>query len=249
MFRNLHSNEKQLIQCDGHSTIRTWVSGSIAVTLYMTLIAGLISSQTASPSLKHLVYESLSLSGVENPVTAVLLNFRSYDTLLEIAALFSVVLAVKACLPKQDTAAACSQTGISTSPVLAHVLRALVPLIIIVSGYLLWTGAYNPGGAFQAAALIAGAAVLLSLSGYHFLNNNQFRPLLVAGTAVFLLAAVIVSFFTGLILQYPVSLAAPIILGIEIVATVSIAATLFVFYSQLNEPDHSSSQCHREAGP
>ena len=43
--------------------------------------------------LPQLLQENLSASGVEHPVTAVLLNFRSYDTLLEIAVLVIAAMA------------------------------------------------------------------------------------------------------------------------------------------------------------
>ena len=39
-------------------------------------------------------YRSLEQSGVSNPVTAVLLNYRGYDTLLEIAVLLLAIVAV-----------------------------------------------------------------------------------------------------------------------------------------------------------
>ena len=55
-----------------------------------------------------------------------------------------------------------------TEPEPAHrkvVPRWLVPLLLVTAGYLLWAGAQQPGGAFQAGALLASASVLLRLSG------------------------------------------------------------------------------------
>ncbi|MDP3892698.1 hydrogenase subunit MbhD domain-containing protein, partial [Nocardioides sp.] len=46
-----------------------------------------------------LVADRVGESGVEHPVTAVLLNFRSYDTLLEVAVLLVAILAALALRP------------------------------------------------------------------------------------------------------------------------------------------------------
>ena len=43
-----------------------------------------------SDRMQQLVASNMAASGVENPVTAVLLNFRGYDTLLEIGVLLLV---------------------------------------------------------------------------------------------------------------------------------------------------------------
>lgn len=44
--------------------------------------------------LAELALERVPESGVSNPVTAVLLNFRSYDTLLELAVLLAAILGI-----------------------------------------------------------------------------------------------------------------------------------------------------------
>ncbi len=50
----------------------------------------------------------MAASGVEHPVTAVLLNFRGYDTLLEIAVLLLALLVMLAVSPREEAAAAAS---------------------------------------------------------------------------------------------------------------------------------------------
>jgi multisubunit Na+/H+ antiporter MnhB subunit len=53
----------------------------------------------ARDELARAVATHLELSGVSNPVTAVLLNFRGYDTLLELAVLLAAVLGILALGP------------------------------------------------------------------------------------------------------------------------------------------------------
>ena len=99
-------------------------------------------------------------SGVTNPVTAAVLNYRGYDTLLEIAVLLLAVLGVWS-LAQAERAA----DSPPASPVFRSFIRLVVPLMILLAGYLLWIGAFAPGGAFQGGAVLAAALVLLHLGG------------------------------------------------------------------------------------
>ena len=98
-------------------------------------------------------------SGVSNPVTAVLLNYRAYDTLLELAVVYAAVLGVLSLGPARVA-------FVGDSPVLMSLISWLIPILIVTAGYLLWVGAHAPGGAFQAGATLAAVAVLLRLGGF-----------------------------------------------------------------------------------
>ncbi|TQV85120.1 hypothetical protein FKG94_02715 [Exilibacterium tricleocarpae] len=226
MFRELNSNAAP------PAGLRI-VCALAIVGLTLALIAAVVVSGPAAPGLQAAVAAALPHSGVENPVTAVLLNFRSYDTLLEIAVLFVVAVAT---LPLRRAVAPQRTEAVAVEPVLAALVKLLVPLVVLTGGYLLWVGAYAPGGAFQAGALLAGAGVLLSLAGGFSLAALPARPLLVVGLVVFTAVAAAVGAITGAFLQYPVAAAGVLILVIEAAATVSIAATLLLLYGNLAEP-------------
>lgn len=166
-------------------------------------------------------------TGVENPVTAVLLAFRSYDTLLEVAVLLVACLAVL-CLGPGPTRAS---RGPVESTVLDAVTRALHPILILIAAYLLWVGAYEPGGAFQAGSVLGGSAILawLAASTWHErLSPRRWRVLLCVGLAVYVSVAGGTLLAGVALLEYRGSASKWIILGIESAATLSIAATLFV---------------------
>jgi multisubunit Na+/H+ antiporter MnhB subunit len=160
--------------------------------LLLVLAAGLGYAILNLPSyavgLSLRVAENIEASGVSNPVTAVLLNFRAYDTLLEMAVLLLAVLGIwsLAVVPESRE----SEPG----AVLDMLSRLLVPLLILVSGYLLWVGGHAAGGAFQAGSVLAAAGVLLLLTGWR--PSFRFvgwplRFLLILGLAVFILVAVL----------------------------------------------------------
>ncbi|MDP2170697.1 MAG: MnhB domain-containing protein, partial [Rhodocyclaceae bacterium] len=102
--------------------------------------------------------------------------------------------------------------------------------------YLLWAGAFRPGGAFQAGAVLAAAAVLLHLAGLAAgwaAPGMRLRAGLAAGFLVFLAVAAGL-LVEGALLQYPPAWAGALILLVEATLTVSlglILAGLFLFLS------------------
>jgi multisubunit Na+/H+ antiporter MnhB subunit len=165
-------------------------------------------------------------SGVSNPVTAVLLNFRAYDTLLELAVVFAAVLGVLTLGPARAA-------FVGDSPVLMSLVRWLIPLLIVTAGYLLWVGAHAPGGAFQAGAMLAAVTVLLRLGGFEhggLPGASAMRWLLILGIGVFVIVGLLVMTTEQVFLQYPEGLAGVLILLIEVAATLSIAAALALAY-------------------
>jgi multisubunit Na+/H+ antiporter MnhB subunit len=168
----------------------------------------------------------LERSGVSNPVTAVLLNYRSYDTLLELVVVLTAVLGVMAVGQERR---GYRQAG----PVFCGLVHWLVPLLILTAGYLLWIGAYAPGGAFQAGATLAAAGIVLRLAGNDASGLPEgiwLRWLLVIGTGLFLLIGLGVALNSGRVMQYPEAWSGTLILLIESAATVSIATTLVLAY-------------------
>lgn len=173
-----------------------------------------------------LVQAELANSGVSNPVTAVLLNFRAYDTLLELAVLFAALLGVLVLAPARPA----PRVG---GPVVTHLVAWLTPLLIIAAGYLLWVGAHAPGGAFQAGALLAAAGIIVRLSGSEHSglpNGIWLRLIAVSGCGVFMLVG-LAALGNGSLLQYPADWAGTLILLIEVFATLSIAASLVLVYA------------------
>jgi multisubunit Na+/H+ antiporter MnhB subunit len=202
--------------------------------LLISLVTALLGYDAHDVGLEPLVTQSIELSGVTNPVTAVLLNFRAYDTLLEIAVLLIVVIAV---LPIDDRRTAFFRCVAETKHglVLSALQRWVAPALVIFAGYLLWAGAYQPGGAFQAGALLAGACVLLFQGGIYRINytSSIARLLLVIGLIVFVAVGLALIWVEGSLLTYPLEYSSILILLIEACATLSIAVALASLYSSL----------------
>ena len=203
--------------------------------LVLALVLGLgwtvISLPQPEVDLAGQVGDNMEASGVDHPVTAVLLNFRSYDTLLEVGVLLLAVVAVWSLdLGRVHGGRAISGKG---APVLNGLVRLLTPIMVVVGGYLLWAGSKQPGGAFQAAAVLGSLGVLLVLSGLvraPLARSGLLRAGVSAGFALFLAIAVAVLPVTGQMLDYPSALTYYLIIAIELLLTVSIAITLVALF-------------------
>lgn len=196
------------------------------VLLLAALVGGVglaLFAESTATGLGAAVQAELAHSGVQSSVTAVLLNFRGYDTLLEIAVLTVALVGVWALglAPRIEESA--------PSPILLALDGVLIPLVPVICGYLLWAGATNPGGAFQAGAVLAAAGVLFILSGQqpHIpLPTGPMRWMVAVGLAAFLCVSLGVMGGGRRFLEYPPDLAGVLILFIEAAATLSIAVIL-----------------------
>lgn len=203
----------------------SWAAGGLGLVLAGAITVVLVTA-LAEPVYPTLVAGNLDQSGVTNPVTAVLLNFRAWDTLLEIAVLLVALLLVRLLLNRP----------LDPSPLGELVLpfaRIIAPIAVLLAGHLLWRGASAPGGAFQAGAVLAGGGLALVMTGVVRIGQGAGRLLVLAGLAglaVFLLAALATAAMTGGFLDYPAGEAKIWIMAIETALTLSIAATLVLLF-------------------
>jgi multisubunit Na+/H+ antiporter MnhB subunit len=111
--------------------------------------------------------------------------------------------------------------------------RIVVPMSAFLAGHLLWQGASEPGGAFQAGAMLTGGLLVLFLGGYAGPTPRILSwgtVLALRGLAVFALAALGAEAMTGTLLLYPEGAEKFWILAIEAALTLSIAAMLCLLF-------------------
>lgn len=202
------------------------VTLALAVVFAATLIGALLDLPAAGLDLRPLLAGAMPASGVAHPVTAVLLNTRGYDTLLEIAMLLVALIGVA--VARGGPAAGTAGVHPPADAMVAALARWVAPLSAIFALYVLWAGAHRPGGAFQAAAILAAALVLLYFArivpGWPALTP-ALRLSGVAGFALFLTIAAL-PLAGGALLQYPRDWAGALILVIESGLTISLALVL-----------------------
>jgi multisubunit Na+/H+ antiporter MnhB subunit len=176
--------------------------------------------------LADIALERVPESGVSNPVTSVLLNYRAYDTLMELAVLLAALLGIWSLGP----AAPAFQPA---ADVLEGMVAWFVPLLILSAGYMLWAGGHAPGGAFQGGALLGAAGVTLALAGHETAGLPRealLRVLITLGVLVFTIVGLGLMLAGEGFLTYPAGNAKWLILLIETAATIAIGATLAAAY-------------------
>jgi multisubunit Na+/H+ antiporter MnhB subunit len=175
--------------------------------------------------LAPMVRASLPATGLESAVTGVLLDFRAFDTLLEVtvlaAAAFGAFNLPAPRPPPQEV------FHFSTLP--TWLIPRLAPLIGLLVIYLWWAGSSRPGGAFQAGAALTGVLLLL----YFIERVGETLPhartglrLALAGPLLFLAAGLIPLAAGGAFLDHPEGWTKPLILAVEAALTVSIGGAL-----------------------
>ena len=182
------------------------------------------------PTLAPQSMERLPETGLGNPVTAVLIAFRSFDTMLEKVVLVLAVVGVWSLAADRYWGGAPGEARAERpEPTLAFFAQMLAPIGILVGVHVFWVGADEPGGAFQGGAILAAMWMIVMMARLTEAPQASafwLRLALIAGPAVFLAAGVTGAVVAGGFFAYPPGLAKPLILFIETFMTFTIAVTL-----------------------
>jgi multicomponent Na+:H+ antiporter subunit B len=140
-----------------------------ALLLVALIFAGLIrdySEQAALRPLAEAYVKSVPQDlGAPNVITGILLTFRAFDTLGEVAVLFMVAAGVGLVLsggggaPDTDR-----EERKPASELVQSGADILLPLIFIFAAYIIMNGHLSAGGGFQGGAVIASGVMLLLLA-------------------------------------------------------------------------------------
>jgi len=174
--------------------------------------------------------EALPRAGVGNPVTAVLLNFRAWDTLLESVVLLAALIGLWMLTRDEDWHERLGlPQHVRPDGVMASFGRALPPVGLLVGIYLVHAGADQPGGAFQGGTVLAAVGLAAALAGLirpPRIAEWQWRAALVLGPLIFLAAGLAGAVIGAGFLTLPEPIAGAAILAIEVALALSIAVTL-----------------------
>lgn len=215
-----------------HFLTKVLLGAGLVVFLYVALEA--VWNVPDGGGLTALAADNLPRSGVDHPVTAVLLNYRSYDTWLEVGVVLMALLALFATGGKELFRR--PVVG-AVDPLLRQVILFFTPVLFLVGAFLLYLDKTEPGGAFQAAVLWGAAGILLHLGGWPVfaaMPRWTRQVLLTAGFGFFLLLGFVFMSGGSALFEYPVAYAGVLILIVETLAALSIAAALTAIFAYFN---------------
>lgn len=146
-----------------------------------------------------------------NLVTAVLADYRGFDTFLESTVMFLAAFSVAMALvgrPKKSKANDISHVTKSFGgPDVKVIIPVIIPLVLLYAAYVLFHGEVSLGGGFQAGALIALAYILYTLVGnkrIEYIHVTQ--PLAMGvgavGILIYGVTGLVPLFFDGKFLEY-----------------------------------------------
>lgn len=200
------------------------------------------------PQWREAAESQLPDTGVEHPITGVLLAFRAYDTLLESGILMLTAAAVLALSRNGGLSAegahrlGVHQTYVPMPPVpsaLSWAARLLAPPLVLLGLWLLFAGSTDSGGAFQSGAVLAAALILLRSAQVDIssLTAHWLRPLLVGGVVVFICAGMVGPLLGLPWLSWEPEWAFAAVLSVEILLTAGITAGLYALFLTLENPE------------
>lgn len=206
------------------------VAGACCALVTAALAVVVLTLPESGPTLAPEAMAALPATGVGNPVTGVLMAFRGLDTLLEKVVLVLALIGVWSLAPDRCWG---GQPGLEhrlpADGVLPFFARTLPPFGVLLGIHLTWTGADNPGGAFQGGTVLAAMWLVVMMAGVRdapAIREQWLRLALVSGPVVFLAVGLAGVLTAGAFLAYPVAIAKPLILLIEVPMLLTIALAL-----------------------
>ena len=137
--------------------------------IFASLVSNYDERQTLSALAIHYLTEVPADLGAPNVVTGILITFRGFDTLGEVAVLFMVAASVGLLLAgeageKAPRDSASNIIGDGPSELVRNDAEVVLPLIFLFGAYVIMNGHLSAGGGFQGGAVVASGVMLLLLA-------------------------------------------------------------------------------------
>ena len=238
-----HTAEPTSAASPGRSTRKNpaWFQpavGVVAGAVIATVAASVwLRVEQTLPAWQEPLVRSLPDTGVSHEITAVLLSFRAYDTLLESAVL--MIAGVTAMALGRDGGLSPAHYRVAVvPPPLRWFVRLVAPGLVLLGLWLLFAGSSDSGGAFQSGAVLAGVLILLRAAGVPLgrATVRWLRPLLIVGVIGFILVGALAVVLGNAWLGWGPDWSFAAMLSVEIALTAGITAGLYMLFLGLEDP-------------
>ena len=142
----------------------------------------------------HYVEKAYKQTKVPNLVTAVLADYRAFDTMFETCVVFIAVLGIFMLLKKEDDEVQNEAVELTKddSLIIRVASRFMVPFIQLFGLYVVAHGHYSPGGGFQGGVILGASLILIAMA-----YDMEYVQKLLSIKNMIVLAAVGVLIFAG----------------------------------------------------
>ncbi len=204
---------------------------------------------------RHFITQTINETAVPNMVTAVLADYRGYDTLFEAVVIFTAGIAVIGILRRYGTRDFIPAGGeVHLTPkqpdlIVESTVRLLIPVIQIFALYVIAHGHHSPGGGFQGGVIFGASFILLALArdlkaAQNWVAEKRMLILACCGILIYAGIGVLCQLLGENFLDYqilhrilptdPVMARYHSILGVEIGVAFTVTAIMFSIYSNLS---------------
>jgi len=135
--------------------------------VFWRIVGGYTELQALRPLAEHYVMRGPLELGAPNIVTGILIAYRGFDTLGEVAVLFMVAASVGALLKEESEAASAAATSEAVparrpaGEIVRTGAQVLLPMILTFGAYVIVNGHLSAGGGFQGGAIVASGVMLM----------------------------------------------------------------------------------------
>ena len=149
------------------------------------------SPASKSPVSSHFINNTGVDTEVPNMVTAVLADYRGFDTMFETVVVFIAGIAVLAILKGSGRRRGGNRKDheVEAEPdlIVTNTVRLVVPIIQIFAFYVLAHGHVSPGGGFQGGVVMGASFILLALAwdlDFAMLRVSQSKCIIIAALGI-----------------------------------------------------------------
>jgi multisubunit Na+/H+ antiporter MnhB subunit len=214
----------------GLASLLRWAIAALCALATLGLATVVLMLPDSAPTLAPQAMQNIASTQLGNPVTAVLIAYRAFDTMLEKCVLVLAVVGVWSLASDRFWGGAPgAPRALVRDGALTFFAQLLPPLGILIGIRIFWVGADEPGGAFQGGAILAAMWMIIMMARLGeapAIGERWMRIALAAGPIVFVGVGVLGFAAANGFLAYPVGFAKPVIIFVEIFMTLSIAAAL-----------------------
>ncbi|MEM8953525.1 MAG: hydrogen gas-evolving membrane-bound hydrogenase subunit E [Verrucomicrobiota bacterium] len=205
----------------------------------------------------HFVEKTYEETHVPNMVTAVLADYRGYDTMFETVVIFTGGVAIIAIL--QGLGLRRKKGMVPTPPraegdhhdiIIGTTCRILIPVIQLFALYVVAHGHYSPGGGFQGGVILGASFILWAIArdldaGLARMPERRFLVLGVVGILIYGVFGWVAQFLGANFLDYsvlhevmpatdPIMARYHSMLGVEVGVAFTVTAIMFAIYAHLS---------------
>lgn len=137
--------------------------------IYLRMIGDYSERESVSALAEHYLTVVPQQLGAPNVVTGILITFRGFDTLGEVAVLFMVAASVGILLAGKPGAKLQEKQAPEPEPrrpseLVENGAEVILPMLFLFGAYVIMNGHLSAGGGFQGGAVVASAVMLLLLA-------------------------------------------------------------------------------------